>query len=73
MSVVCDYILIFLIFGLGISLFFFGIILHKEAIEQIFIERDYGLGIVFTVGAFIIDVVGLVVFYGGWYLKVRYL
>ena len=73
MSVVCDYILVFLIFGLGISIFFFGILLHKEAFLQTFIEQEYLLGIMFTVGAFVLDVVGLVVFYGGWYLKERYL
>ena len=73
MSVVCDYILVFLICGLGISIFFFGILLHKEAFFHTFCEQDYLLGIIFTVGAFILDVVGLVVFYGGWYLKGRYL
>lgn len=73
MSVVCDYILIFLICGFGIIIFFFGILLHKEAFLQTFNEYDYLLGIMFTIGAFILDIVGLVVFYGGWYLKGRYL
>lgn len=73
MSVVCDYILIFLICGLGVSLFFFGIQLHKEAFVYTFSEHDYILGILFTLGAFILDIVGLIVFYGGWYLKGRYL
>lgn len=73
MSVVCDYILVFLICGLGVSIFFFGILLHKEAFVHTFCEQDYLLGIIFTVGAFILDVVGLIVFYGGWYLKWHYL
>lgn len=73
MSVVCDYILIFLICGLGICLFFFGVLLHKEAFVYTFIEQNYALGTMFTIGAFILDAVGLIIFYGGWYLKGRYL
>lgn len=73
MSVVCDYILVFLICGLGVSLFFFGILIHKEAFEQTFFEHEYIYGIMFTIGAFILDVVGLIIFYAGWCLKGRYL
>ena len=73
MSVVCDYILVFLICGLGISLFYFGILLYKEAFSETFIEHEYVHGLLFTLGAFILDMIGLIIFYGGWYLKGRYL
>lgn len=68
MITILDWCIIFLVYAFGISVFIIGLILHKEAFENIFFTQDYVIGFLFNLGAFVLELLGVVVFYGGYRL-----
>ena len=65
MIAITNWCVIFLVYALGISIFIIGIMLHKEAFENIFFMNEYVVGLLFNLGAFVLEFLGVVIFYGG--------
>lgn len=65
MIAITSWCVIFLVYALGISIFIIGLMLHKGAFENIFFLKDYVIGFLYNVGAFFLELVGIVFFYGG--------
>ena len=68
MIAITNWCVIFLVYALGISTFIIGIMLHKEAFENVFFTQDYVVGFLFNLGAFVLELIGVVIFYGGYRL-----
>lgn len=68
MITITNWCIIFLVYALGVSIFIIGLILHKEAFENIFFTKDYVIGFLFNLGAFVLEFFGIVFFYGGYRL-----
>lgn len=68
MIAITNWCVIILVYAFGISVFIIGLILHKEAFENIFFCHDYVVGFLFNLGAFALELVGVVIFYGGYCL-----
>lgn len=68
MIAITNWCVIFLVYAFGISVFIIGLVLHKEAFENIFFTKDYFIGLLFNLGAFVLELVGVVIFYGGYRL-----
>lgn len=68
MIAITNWCVIFLVYALGISIFIIGIMLHKEAFENIFFTKDYVVGFLFNLGAFVLELIGVVIFYVGYRL-----
>lgn len=68
MIAIINWCVIFLVYAFGISVFIIGIMLHKEAFESIFFTNDYVVGFLFNLGAFVLELIGVVIFYGGYRL-----
>lgn len=68
MILITNWCVIFLVYALSISIFIIGIMLHKEAFENIFFMNEYLIGFMFNLGAFVLELIGVVIFYGGYRL-----
>ena len=68
MITITNWCIVFLVYAFGISVFIIGLMLHKEAFENIFFCQDYVVGFLFNLGAFVLELFGIVIFYGGYRL-----
>lgn len=59
---------IFLVYALGISIFIIGIMLQKIGLENIFFMNEYVVGFLFNLEAFVLEILGVVIFYCGYSL-----
>ena len=54
--------------GLSSAVFIASISLHKEALISYFFEKEFLVGAVFSIVAFVIDIISFVLFYAGYYI-----